>query len=337
VAHHTSRAGDPHRHLHLQVNARVFAAGGWRGLHTVGVCDFLGAINGIGHAAVACDPRSRAALAAHGYALNPAGEIRQLADFVGAFSARAARRSPATSRSTNWSGLGRIRANMRGRRCVGRGTPGPGPKAAPDKVTPTSGADLTTRWQAELAALGYRDPSRPAELTPTAIGALDRDEAAGRVLARLAAGRSAWNAADVRGEAEQLIAADGIVADPAVRAELDETSPPAPCPDAFHWSTAMACPSTSARRPRSRRSTWRPTSPPGWPPATSTHTRLRAHRGRCPPDDPRQCVAWTSGRRRRSPPWPATGRWWLWRAQPARARPPPSPPPATCSSSRGAG
>src|SRR5918997_6779679 len=63
VAHHTSRAGDPHRHLHLQVNARVFAAGGWRGLHTVGVRDFLGAINGIGHAAVACDPRFRAALA----------------------------------------------------------------------------------------------------------------------------------------------------------------------------------------------------------------------------------------------------------------------------------
>ncbi len=34
--HYTSRAGDPHRHLHLQVNARVFAAGRWRGLHSVG-------------------------------------------------------------------------------------------------------------------------------------------------------------------------------------------------------------------------------------------------------------------------------------------------------------
>ena len=27
VRHYTSRAGDPHRHLHLQINARVFAAG----------------------------------------------------------------------------------------------------------------------------------------------------------------------------------------------------------------------------------------------------------------------------------------------------------------------
>src|SRR3954463_572049 len=70
VRHHTSRAGDPHRHLHLQINARVFAAGRWRGLHTVGVRDFLFAINGIGHATVACDPQFRMALAAHGYTLD---------------------------------------------------------------------------------------------------------------------------------------------------------------------------------------------------------------------------------------------------------------------------
>jgi hypothetical protein len=57
VQHYTSRAGDPHRHLHLQINARVFAAGKCRGLHTVGVRDSLAAINGIGHAAVATDPQ----------------------------------------------------------------------------------------------------------------------------------------------------------------------------------------------------------------------------------------------------------------------------------------
>ena len=64
IRHYTSRAGDPHRHLHLQVNARVFAAGAWRGLHSVGVRDMLEAINGIGHAAVATDPEFRAVLAA---------------------------------------------------------------------------------------------------------------------------------------------------------------------------------------------------------------------------------------------------------------------------------
>src|SRR3954468_2984729 len=89
VRHFTSRAGDPHRHLHLQLGARVFAAGKWRGLHTVGVRDFLAALNGIGHAAIACDPPFRAALAAHGYTLNDTGEILELAAYIGPFSARA--------------------------------------------------------------------------------------------------------------------------------------------------------------------------------------------------------------------------------------------------------
>jgi hypothetical protein len=52
IRHYTSRAGDPHRHLHLQVNARVFAAGKWRGLDTVAFRDSIAAINGIGHAAI---------------------------------------------------------------------------------------------------------------------------------------------------------------------------------------------------------------------------------------------------------------------------------------------
>src|SRR5918997_1612912 len=90
VRHHTSRAGDPHRHLHLQINARVFAAGRWRGLHTVGGRDFLAAINGIGHAAGATDPQFRVALAAHGYTLDGTGDIPELAAYAAAFSARAA-------------------------------------------------------------------------------------------------------------------------------------------------------------------------------------------------------------------------------------------------------
>jgi hypothetical protein len=92
----------------------------------------------------------------------------------------------------------------------------------PDKVTPRPGADLDGRWRTELAALGYRDRERPVALTPAPVGALDRDGAVERVLGRLAAARSAWNAADVRGEVEQLIAAHGIVADGGVRAELAE-------------------------------------------------------------------------------------------------------------------
>jgi exodeoxyribonuclease V alpha subunit len=63
IRHYTSRAGDPHRHLHLQINARVFS---WpvAGIHSVGIRDSIQAINGIGHAAAATDPAFRAVLAA---------------------------------------------------------------------------------------------------------------------------------------------------------------------------------------------------------------------------------------------------------------------------------
>jgi exodeoxyribonuclease V alpha subunit len=57
--------------------------GQWRGPHTIGVRDSLSAINGIGHGAVATDPHFRAALAAHGFSLEPEGEIVQLAPYVG--------------------------------------------------------------------------------------------------------------------------------------------------------------------------------------------------------------------------------------------------------------
>jgi thymidine kinase len=221
VRHHTSRAGDPHRHLHLQVNARVFAAGRWRGLHTVGVRDFLAAINGIGHAAVTTDPQFRAALAAHGYTLDGTGEVQELTGYVGTFSARAAQIARNVDRyEREWT------------RAHPDQVPGPGLRRAwdarawaegrPDKVTPQPGADLTARWVGELAALGYCDRDIPVDLTPTSIGALDRDVAVDTVLSRLAAGRSAWNAADVRGEVEQLVAAVGIVVDAGVRMELAE-------------------------------------------------------------------------------------------------------------------
>ncbi len=142
VRHHTSRAGDPHRHLHLQVNARAFAAGRWRGLHTVGVRDSLAAINGIGHAAVVTDPQFRAALAAHGYTLDSTGEIQELAEYVGAFSARAAQIGRNLDRyEQEWTAAHPSQI------------PGPALRRAwdarawaegrPDKVTPQPGADLT--------------------------------------------------------------------------------------------------------------------------------------------------------------------------------------------------
>ncbi len=226
VRHYTSRSGDPHRHLHLQVNARVWAAGQWRGLHTVGVRDSLEAINGIGHAAVMTDPGFRAALAAHGYHLDPdTGEVAELADYAGAFSGRARQIE---------QNIDRYEAEWRSMH------PGeePGPAlrrswdrrawadARPDKVAPTSGAELTARWVEELRELGFgartHPPVHAAPLTAVRTGTLDREALVATALTRLGSRRSAWNGADARGEVERLIASAGVIAESPVREELAE-------------------------------------------------------------------------------------------------------------------
>ena len=139
MRHYTSRAGDPHRHLHLQINARVFAAGKWRGLHTVGVRDFL-----------ARDQRDRARRGRQRPAIpGRAGRARlhprrRLEKYwsspsTWARSARGPRRSAATWTATNGNGRPRTPARH----------PGPALRRAwdarawaegrPDKVTPQPG------------------------------------------------------------------------------------------------------------------------------------------------------------------------------------------------------
>jgi hypothetical protein len=221
VKHLTSRAGDPHRHLHLQINARVFAAGKWRGLDTVAVRDMIAAVNGIGHAAVATDPGFRAALARHGYTLTADGEIAQLQPIVSVFSKRA--RQIQTH-------LGRFEADWRAQHPGLE--PGPGLRRAWDARAWASGrpgknphltADVRReRWLGELAAAGHLDPEHPVNLDALPVGRLDRDRVVAVVLGRLGAARSGWNAADIRGEVETQLAAAGIVCEPAVRVELAE-------------------------------------------------------------------------------------------------------------------
>jgi len=222
VRHYTSRSGDPHRHLHLQVNARVYAAGGWRGLHTVGVRDSLEAINGIGHAAVMTDPGFRAALAVRGYTLDAgSGEVVELAGYAGAFSARARQIG---------QNLDRYEAEWR------TDQPGeePGPSlrrawdrrawadARPDKVVPATGSELAARWVEELHELGFHPPRTPAPLATVPTGSLDRPTLVATALTRLGARRSAWNSADARGEAERVITTSGVIVAAAVRRELAE-------------------------------------------------------------------------------------------------------------------
>jgi exodeoxyribonuclease V alpha subunit len=222
IRHYTSRAGDPHRHLHLQINARVWVAGAWRGIHSVGIRDSIEAINGIGHAAVATDREFRSVLAAHGFTLDPeTSEVRELAPFVGAFSARTAQirrnvdRYEATWRTEHPD-------QEPGRRLREAWDRRAWAQARPDKVVPTDGAELVARWNGELRELGYRDPAQPVPLAGTRPGWIDRDAAAELVVSILGSNRSAWNTADIRGKTEILLAQTCLLADPAARAELAE-------------------------------------------------------------------------------------------------------------------
>ncbi|NYI75875.1 conjugative relaxase-like TrwC/TraI family protein [Nocardioides panzhihuensis] len=221
IRHYTSRAGDPHRHLHLQFNARVSAAGKWRGLHSVGTVDSIEAINGIGHAAVACDPEMRRTLAAFGYTLDADGDIRELKAYASGFSHRSAQivrnldryeaewrhqhpgQSPGPALRRGW-----------GRRAWAEGRP--------DKDVPVDGAAMVSRWHEELHDLGFTPPNAATAMGGTPIARLDRQVVVDLVLCRLGARRSAWNAADVRGEVEKIIASAGIVAEGTVRRELAE-------------------------------------------------------------------------------------------------------------------
>lgn len=221
VRHYTSRAGDPHRHLHVQVNARVFAHGAWRGLHSVGVVDSIEALNGIGHAAVMCDPDFRAALAARGYTLDDDGEIQQLAPYAAGFSQRTAQINRNVDRYEAAWRLEHLDEE-------------PGPRlrrvwdrrawadARPDKVAPQSGVDLVAAWNSELRDLGFTPPTSPVNQPGLPIGRINRDVVADLVLSRLGAKRSAWNAADIRGEVEHLIASVSVVAERPIRHELVE-------------------------------------------------------------------------------------------------------------------
>ena len=254
IRHYTSRAGDPHRHLHLQINARVFADREWRGIHSVGMRDSLEAINGIGHAAVATDPGFRAALAAHGFTFDPTtGEIAELAPYAARFSARAAQIGRNVDRyEAEW------RAEHPGEE--------PGPKlrqawdrrawsqARPDKVVPKDGAAMVAAWNEELHQLGYRDPNRSASqptLSAPRIGGLDRE--GGRGAGVVAAGgeavgversRHSWagRAVDRRDRDRRRRGGAGRVGRGPDR--------PGPRRPARRCWTVVMCPSTSARSPR---------------------------------------------------------------------------------------
>ncbi|WP_458042314.1 MULTISPECIES: AAA family ATPase [Bacteria] len=91
LQHRRSRALDPHIHRHLWLNIKVLGADGkWSNLDSRVAMKLHTVINAEGELAARTDPAWNAALARHGYMLNDAGDITELASAVRPLSRRSA-------------------------------------------------------------------------------------------------------------------------------------------------------------------------------------------------------------------------------------------------------
>lgn len=213
ISHKTSRAGDPHWHIHFQIGTRVWAAGAWRGLDTGALFRQQGAIRALGTAVIAAHPQLAAVLDAHGLTLDPAtGEVSELQPYNAVMS----KRGEQVARN-----LAKFEAEWRAAH------PGqePGPVAMsrliamawdherPHKKPAVLGHEAA--WRAELDAAGYRpDPARVPVRAAVSLGELRVQQVASRALDRCAAGASTWAVHDVQEQVTRIITEAGVRATP---------------------------------------------------------------------------------------------------------------------------
>lgn len=215
ITHRTSRAGDPHRHVHMQIGTRVFAAGKWRGLFTAALFKQQGAIRALGTAVIAASPELAEALDRHGLTLDAAtGEVVELQPFNAVMSKRGAQVARNLDRlEAEWEqthpgeSIGPVvSARLRAEAWA---------YERPAKK-PTTLAEEAA-WVAELREAGY-DPDalhHPATVMPRSVDDLSVQQVASRALDRCAASSSAWTAHTVREHATRIMTEHGVRATPA--------------------------------------------------------------------------------------------------------------------------
>ncbi|MGB3375612.1 MAG: MobF family relaxase, partial [Microbacterium sp.] len=219
VSHKTSRAGDPHRHIHFQIGTRVWAAGAWRGLDTGALFRQQGAIRALGTAVIAAYPQLAAVLDAHGLTLDPVtGEVAELAPYNAVMS----KRGEQVARN-----LAKFEAEWRAAH------PGqePGPVAMsrltamawdherPAKKPATLGHE--SAWRVELDAAGYRPiPERVPVRAAVSLDDLSVQQVASRALDRCAAAASTWTVHDVQEHVTRIITEAGVRATPEALRDL---------------------------------------------------------------------------------------------------------------------
>ena len=214
IRHKTSRAGDPHRHIHMQIGTRVWAAGKWRALDTAALFKQQGAIRALGTAVIAAHPQLAQTLTAHGLTLDPAsGEVVELEPFNGVMSKRSAQiRRNLDRLEAEWEAqhpgetLGPVMtARLQGIAWTHQ-RPGKKPTDLKDEQW----------WVQELRDAGY-DPAsleRRAVQPVLSVDDLAVQEIASRALDRSAAASSAWTRHTVQEHVTRITTERGVQATP---------------------------------------------------------------------------------------------------------------------------
>ena len=213
----TSREGDPHRHLHLLVSARVQTPdGSWHGLHSAAMLQHIGAIHERAGRVLATDVALRDVLASQGYTVGSDAEIDQARQALALLSKRAGmvalnsdraekawrEKSPGSEPSPRVRNGWRQQGWEQSRK----------PRASGSETT----EELCERVRFELAGAGF-------DFTPGArarvdwvgmpIAQVERDAVASDAVAVLSANKSAWSEADLTAHVEAALARTGVVGD----------------------------------------------------------------------------------------------------------------------------
>ncbi|MDR1188853.1 MAG: relaxase domain-containing protein, partial [Bifidobacteriaceae bacterium] len=214
IVHRTSRAGDPHWHVHFQIGTRVWAAGAWRGLDGVALFKMQGAIRAVGTAVIAAHPHLAAVLDGHGLTLDPkTGEVVELEPFNAVMSKRGAQAETNFARLVGEWERAHPGETM-SRTMSGRLQACAWAQDRPSKKPTTLAGEAA--WIAELHHAGYDGTSlRRAASAPVAqLHALDARWIANRALDRCAAEASAWTPHTIREQVAALVTETGVRAAP---------------------------------------------------------------------------------------------------------------------------
>ncbi|WP_087015141.1 MobF family relaxase [Leucobacter sp. 7(1)] len=214
VSHRSSRAGDPHRHIHFQIGTRVWAAGKWRALDTAALFKQQGAIRALGTAVIAAHPELAEVLDRHGLTLDPvSGEVVEIERFNGVMSKRGEQvRKHLERLEAEWEAAhpGEAMGPVVSARLAAKAWAYERPAKKPTTLREEHA------WVTELRDAGY-DPEtlrRPVRRVPASLDDLSVQTVASRALDRCAAGGSAWTRHTVQEHATRIMTEYGVQAAP---------------------------------------------------------------------------------------------------------------------------